>query len=74
MDVTTIIAGTVVRKVQFITLYHNRSFLVLVFKLILCFVTGETGDTHIKSLRVRQIKNFHLALMISQVKTIANIL
>ncbi|WZY82736.1 hypothetical protein YC2023_029120 [Brassica napus] len=27
---------------------------------------GETGDAHIKSLRVRQMKNFHLALMISQ--------
>ncbi|CAN7008768.1 unnamed protein product [Brassica rapa subsp. trilocularis] len=31
-----------------------------------CGSEGETGDTHIKSLRVRQMKNFHLALMISQ--------
>ncbi|CAG7881506.1 unnamed protein product [Brassica rapa] len=31
-----------------------------------CGSEGETGDAHIKSLRVRQMKNFHLALMISQ--------
>ncbi|KAG2331202.1 hypothetical protein Bca52824_002382 [Brassica carinata] len=31
-----------------------------------CFLTGETGDAHIKSLRVRQMKIFHSALMISQ--------
>ncbi|RID70578.1 hypothetical protein BRARA_C02587, partial [Brassica rapa] len=28
-----------------------------------CGSEGETGDAHIKSLRVRQMKNFHLALM-----------
>ncbi|AEE82713.1 isoamylase 3 [Arabidopsis thaliana] len=31
-----------------------------------CGFEGETGDAHIKSLRTRQMKNFHLALMISQ--------
>ncbi|KAK3030189.1 hypothetical protein RJ639_039666 [Escallonia herrerae] len=31
-----------------------------------CGYEGETGDTTIKGLRSRQMKNFHLALMISQ--------
>ncbi|KAL6511628.1 Isoamylase 3, chloroplastic [Orobanche gracilis] len=33
-----------------------------------CGVEGETEDTFIKALRMRQMKNFHVALMISQVK------
>lgn len=70
MVVMTIIAGTVVLKVQL--QFHCTTFklLIPVFKFISCFLTGETGDAHIKSLRVRQMKNFHLALMISQVKVL----
>lgn len=30
-------------------------------------MTGETNDASVKALRSRQMKNFHLALMISQV-------
>jgi hypothetical protein len=33
-------------------------------------LTGEVDDTNIKSLRSRQMKNFHLALMISQVNAL----
>ena len=35
--------------------------------LIFVDLIGETDDISIKSLRSRQMKNFHLALMISQV-------
>lgn len=31
------------------------------------FISGETSDKDIKALRLRQIKNFHVALMVSQV-------
>lgn len=31
-------------------------------------LTGETSDASIKALRSRQMKNFHLALMVSQVE------
>lgn len=36
--------------------------------IIICIcLTGETDDASIRALRSRQMKNFHLALMISQV-------
>lgn len=39
---------------------------VLSFTVLLL---GETEDPNIKALRTRQMKNFQVALMISQVKT-----
>lgn len=36
-------------------------------KFISIYWTGETDDNTIKALRSQQMKNFHLALMISQV-------
>lgn len=37
------------------------------------YMTGETEDTSIKALRTRQMKNFHLALMTSQVQHFQNL-
>jgi hypothetical protein len=41
--------------------------LLLKIDCYLYFLTGETDDASIRALRSRQMKNFHLALMISQV-------
>ena len=35
-----------------------------------CCQTGETNDSNVLALRSRQMKNFHVALMISQVNII----
>lgn len=39
----------------------------MTFEFISVHMTGETNDKNINALRSRQMKNFHLALMISQV-------
>lgn len=39
----------------------------MTFIIVFIYWTGETDDNTIKAVRSRQMKNFHLALMISQV-------
>jgi pullulanase/glycogen debranching enzyme len=38
--------------------------------MVLLTLTGETNDLNVLALRSRQMKNFHVALMISQVNII----
>jgi pullulanase/glycogen debranching enzyme len=38
--------------------------------MVLLTFTGETNDLNVLALRSRQMKNFHVALMISQVSII----
>ena len=55
--------------------FSNKMFYVtqlhivcpVLLKFVLLPVTGETNDLIVRRLRSRQMKNFHVALMISQV-------
>lgn len=50
-------------------LYFHIFHKVKSFYFSYIYFPGETDDSTIKAIRSRQMKNFHLALMISQVST-----
>lgn len=67
---TTTSAGTVVLKVASTHTHVKKKQSYDSFTVFNATLSGETSNTDVNALRVRQMKNFHLALMLSQVRKI----